>query len=119
MQLTKTHLRYLLAIYDLAQHTPGVSAGEVAKVLTVSKPSVTRMIGLLVEKGLLNRERYGKVFLTDIGAQVAREYRMRLARLEALIPRMGLELTEDELMDTAYLLAAALPEHAVCTDAAT
>ena len=117
MQLTKTHLRYLLAIYELAQRTPGVSAGEVARTLAVSKPSVTRMMGLLMEKGLLNRERYGKVFLTDIGAQVAREYQERLRQLRVLIPRMGLELTEDELVDTAYLLAAALPEHAVCTGA--
>ena len=61
MQLTKTHLRYLLTIDELAQTAPGVSAGEVAKALAVSKPSVTRMIGLLMEKGLLNRERYGKV----------------------------------------------------------
>ena len=29
MELTQTHLRYLLAIYDLAQTTPGVSAGDV------------------------------------------------------------------------------------------
>ena len=65
MELTQTHLRYLLAIYDLAQTTPGVSAGDVSKVLAVSKPSVTRMMGLLMERGLLVRERYGKVFLTD------------------------------------------------------
>ena len=90
MQLTKTHLRYLLAIYELAQTSPGVSAGAVAKVLAVSKPSVTRMMGLLMEKGLLNRERYGKVFLTDTGVQVAREYRGRLQQLQGLIPRMGL-----------------------------
>lgn len=37
MELTQTHLRYLLAIYDLAQTTPGVSAGDVSKVLAVSK----------------------------------------------------------------------------------
>ena len=114
MQLTKTHLRYLLTIDELAQTAPGVSAGEVAKALAVSKPSVTRMIGLLMEKGLLNRERYGKVFLTDTGAHVAREYRERLRQLQGLIPRMGLTLSEEELVDTAYLLAASLPDHAVC-----
>ena len=113
MQLTKTHLRYLLAVYELAQTSQGVSAGAVAKVLAVSKPSVTRMMGLLMEKGLLNRERYGKVFLTDTGVQVAREYRGRLQQLQGLIPRMGLTLSEEELADTAYLLAASLPEHAV------
>ena len=112
MELTQTHLRYLLAIYDLAQTTPGVSAGDVSKVLAVSKPSVTRMMGLLMERGLLVRERYGKVFLTDAGGLAARDYQGRMERLRELIPKMGLSLSEEELADTAYLLAAALPEHA-------
>ena len=111
MELTQTHLRYLLAIHDLAQTTPGVSAGDVSKVLAVSKPSVTRMMGLLMERGLLVRERYGKVFLTDAGVLAARDYQGRMERLRELIPKMGLSLSEEELADTAYLLAAALPEH--------
>ena len=98
MELTQTHLRYLLAIYDLAQTTPGVSAGDVSKVLAVSKPSVTRMMGLLMERGLL--------------VLAARDYQGRMERLRELIPKMGLSLSEEELADTAYLLAAALPEHA-------
>ena len=48
---------------------------------------------------------------------MAREYRERLRQLQGLIPRMGLELTEEELVDTAYLLAASLPDHAVRGDA--
>ena len=83
MELTQTHLRYLLAIYDLAQTTPGVSAGDVSKVLAVSKPSVTRMMGLLMERGLLVRERYGKVFLTDAGVLAARDYQGRMERLRS------------------------------------
>ena len=67
MELTQTHLRYLLAIYDLAQTTPGVSAGDVSKVLAVSKPSVTRMMGLLMERGLLVRERFLHVLVLFIG----------------------------------------------------
>ena len=95
MELTQTHLRYLLAIYDLAQTTPGVSAGDVSKVLAVSKPSVTRMMGLLMERGLLVRERYGKVFLTDAGVLAARDYQGRMERLRELIPKMGLSLSEE------------------------
>ena len=113
MQLTKTHLRYLLAIYELAQTSPGVSAGAVAKVLAVSKPSVTRMMNLLMDRGLLVRERYGKVFLTPEGAETARVYRVRLEALGERIPRMGLDLTAEERTELAYLLAASLPGHAL------
>lgn len=113
MQLTTTHLRYLLAIDSLSRETPGVSAGAVAKTLAVSKPSVTRMMNLLMDRGLLVRERYGKVFLTEEGVQTARICRHRLETLRERIPRMELALTEEELTDAAYLLAASLPEHAV------
>ena len=75
MQLTKTHLRYLLAIYELAQTSPGVSAGAVAKVLAVSKPSVTRMMNLLMDRGLLVRER------------LPERLRLRLRKLKCLMPR--------------------------------
>ena len=113
MRLTATHLRYLLAIDELARETPGVSAGAMAKALAVSKPSVTRMVNLLADRGLLERERYGKVFLTEEGIRTARVYRDRLEQLCGRIPRMELSLTEEELTETAYLLAASLPEHAI------
>lgn len=71
-QITETHLRYLLEVYDLSRTMPAVGATEIAKALAVSKPSVTRMLGNLMEKGLLVRERYGKVYLTDTGFLAAR-----------------------------------------------
>lgn len=111
MELTKTHLRYLMAIYTLAQETPTVSA--VANALGVSKPSVTRMMGILMGKGLLVQERYGKVYLTNHGIREAQRYQERIAQLQVLIPRMGLNLTEQELGEMACLLASALPEQAL------
>lgn len=112
MELTETHLRYLLAIYDLGRTTPDVGAVEIAKALAVSKPSVTRMLGVLMDRGLLVRERYGKVYLTDTGFLLARDFKRKVERLQGLIPRMELALTEDELLDAACVLAAALPERA-------
>lgn len=113
MELTQTHLRYLLAIYDLGRVTPDVGAVEIAKVLKVSKPSVTRMLGILMDRRLLVRERYGKVYLTDTGFLAARDFKGKVEHLRKLIPRMGLPLDEDELLDAACVLAAALPEHAL------
>ena len=110
MELTMTHLRYLMTIYTQAGEASTVSA--VAKSLGVSKPSVTRMLGILMEKGLLVQERYGKVFLTDAGKLAAREHQANVAHLRLLIPRMGLRLTAEELEEAARLLAAWLPEHA-------
>ena len=58
MEWTCTHLRYLLAIYTLSQKAPNVGAAAVARALGVSCPSVTRMLGILTQRGLLERERY-------------------------------------------------------------
>lgn len=116
MELTETHLRYLLAIYDLSRVTPDVGAVEIAKILKVSKPSVTRMLGILMDRKLLVRERYGKVYLTDMGFLAARDFKRKVERLQQLIPQMGLALNEEELLDAACVLAAALPEHAFSTD---
>ena len=110
MELTQTHLRYLLTIYTLPQQPVTVSA--VARTLGVSKPSVTRMLGTFMEKGLVAQERYGKAFLTDAGKDTARRYLELMNRLRELIPRMGLSLTEWELEDLACLLAVTLPDHA-------
>ena len=115
MELTETHLRYLLAIYDLSRVTPDVGAVEIAKILKVSKPSVTRMLGILMDRKLLVRERYGKVYLTDAGFLAARDFKRKVERLRQLIPQMGLALNEEELLDAAYVLAAALPEYAFST----
>lgn len=112
MGLTETHLRYLLTIYDLGRATPDVGAVEIAKALAVSKPSVTRMLGVLMDRKLLVRERYGKVYLTDTGFLLARDFKRKVERLQELIPRMGLALAEEQLLDAACVLAAALPEDA-------
>lgn len=110
-QLTETHLRYLLAIYDLGRTKPDVGAAGIAKALGVSRPSVTRMLGVLMDRGLLVRERYGKVYLTDTGFLLAKNFKRKVEQLRTRIPRMGMELGEEELLEAACALAAALPDH--------
>ncbi|MDN0033004.1 MarR family transcriptional regulator [Oscillibacter valericigenes] len=111
MDLSSSHLKYLLTIYELSKTTLDVGAAEVARAMKVSKPSVTRMLGILMERGLLVRERYGKIYLTDKGILLARDFGSRVALLKARIPALGLPLTEEELLESAYLLASELPEH--------
>ena len=71
MELSQAHLRYLLAIGELSQGKAAVSSTQVARVLQVSRPSVTRMLAVLAEKDLVTKERYGKIILTETGAALA------------------------------------------------
>ena len=109
MECSSAHLRYLLVIDRLSEEGGAVSSVEVARALGVKKPSVTRMLETLQEKGLAEKERYGKIALTPAGTETVRRYRRQLERLAAGFPGMGLYLTEPEALAAAGALLAALP----------
>ena len=81
MELSQAHLRYLLAIGELSQGKAAVSSTQVARVLQVSRPSVTRMLAVLAEKDLVTKERYGKIILTETGAALAHQLQAGLRDL--------------------------------------
>jgi Mn-dependent DtxR family transcriptional regulator len=92
---------------------PDVGVADVAKARGVSKATATKMVGLLVDMGLVVRKAYGKLYLTDTGFLRAKRLCQKADLLAALIPRMGLALDENELRRTAYLLAVSLPDEAL------
>ena len=110
MELTNTHLRYLLAVHELSVKTGAAAPAQVAALLSVSRPSVTRMLGVLADKELVDRERYGKVSLTEQGTLLAERYQDQLHRLAERLPSLGLELTPEETYAAASVLATVLPE---------
>ena len=50
MELTPAHLRYLLAIYEVSQTHLDISSRSIAEKLGVTKPSVVRVLHLLMER---------------------------------------------------------------------
>ncbi|MGI5955178.1 metal-dependent transcriptional regulator [Dysosmobacter sp.] len=111
MDITQTNLRYLLAVYELMGSNAGVAAVEVSRRMGVSKPSVTRMLGVLAKRGLLVKEPYGKVRLTERGALLAQEYAACVDMVQRRLPRLEFSLTDSETVELACVLAAALPSH--------
>ena len=79
--LSDTNLRYLFAIYSISQTKTVVSSMEVARTLDVTKPSVVRVLESLMRRGLVVKERYGKIYLTDRGAFTVHYYRKILDRI--------------------------------------
>ena len=111
MELSQAHLRYLLAIGELSQGKAAVSSTQVARVLQVSRPSVTLMLAVLAEKDLVTKERYGKITLTETGAALAHQLQAGLRDLERRLPALGLDLDREETAAVAGALASVLPEH--------
>lgn len=64
---------YLETVY-LLENTHGHAHGsEIAKRLGVSKPSVTKAMNSLKEKGFINKETYGTITLTKKGKEISKE----------------------------------------------
>lgn len=111
MELRESHLRYLLVIYELGKVKPDVGTADIAKALDCSKASVTNMMSTLMELGLLVRERYGKICLTDTGFLLARDLFRCVEEIHQRLPALGLGMTAEESKNLAHTIVLNLPEH--------
>jgi len=64
---------YLEAIAILTEDGKPVKVTEIAKLLSVKKPSVTSALAKLSEAGLVAHEKYSNVELTPEGARIAQD----------------------------------------------
>lgn len=110
-ELREAHLRYLLAIYELSRNDPDVGTQAVAKALNCSKASVTKMMEILMDMGLLVRERYGKIYLTDTGFLLAKDMLRCVEVIRERLPAMKFDLTAEETTDLVQTIVVNLPEH--------
>lgn len=110
-ELREAHLRYLLAIYELGRTKPDVGTLDISRALGYTKASVTKMMGILMDMGLLVREKYGKIYLTDTGFLLAKDLLRCVEILRERIPALGLDLTAEETADLVHTIVANLPEH--------
>lgn len=110
MELRESHLRYLLAIYELGQASVRVGTADVAKALKCSKASVTSMMSNLMEMGLLVRERYGKIYLTDTGFLLGKDLSHCVTEISKRLPALELGLTEEASRELAHTIVMSLPE---------
>ncbi|WP_224332445.1 metal-dependent transcriptional regulator [Haloprofundus halobius] len=95
---------YLKAIYALqAEHGPPVSTSAIAEYLDKTAPTVTSMLGKLEERGLVDREKYKGVELTDEGQTVALEVLRHHRLLEAYLTE-HLDYSWSEVHDEADAL---------------
>ena len=77
---------YLKVIYHLQRERDGrIRTSEIAEYLEVTSPTVTSMIDKLEERGLVDREKYKGVELTEEGETVALEVVRHHRLLEAYL----------------------------------
>ena len=72
MRLQESGEMYLETIFSLSRRQNRVRSIDVAESLGVSKPSVSRAVGLLKQGGYLTADEEGSLFLTESGREDAR-----------------------------------------------
>ena len=110
MELTSAHLRYLLAIYEVSQTHLDISSRSIAEKLGVTKPSVVRILNLLMEQGMIVKEYYGKIYLTDRGIWVAKQVDRELKAILEHFPPVSAPLSSEERFSAALDMTSALPD---------
>lgn len=103
--MTPAAIKYLLVLDDLCREGKGVRSVEIAARMNVSKPSAHSMLQNLCQAGLVEKERYGTVYLTRAGRSAAADY---AACFGPLCRRMqeALGLEEDACQTAAYAILA-------------
>lgn len=89
MQIRESAEDYLEAILRLSQKGGGVRSVDIATMLSVSKPSVSRAMKLLREDGYIAMDRYGTVTLLDKGAEIANRIYERHTVLTTMLESLG------------------------------
>lgn len=75
-KLSATNIKYMLAIHDLlSKGVKHVRSIDLAKLLSVTKPSVHSMLNSLQEMNLITKERNGIITFTSEGKELADKYK--------------------------------------------
>ena len=89
MHLLESGEMYIETIHVLSKKSGVVRSVDVSEHMGVSKPSVSRAIGLLKSGGYVNMDKDGHLTLTDAGEEVARKIYERHELLTSMLVALG------------------------------
>lgn len=75
--ITKSKEDYLRVLLELSERRSEIRSIDIAYVLGFSRASVSRMIKILEESGMLTKDDSGKISLTEKGYDIATSIRRR------------------------------------------
>lgn len=82
---------YLEVIYELIQLKGYATTVDISNYLSVSSPSVTKMLQRLNESGHVNYEKYRGITLTEAGTTIAKSMHERHGILAEFLVMMGVD----------------------------
>ncbi len=75
--ITRSKENYLRTIYELSKLNKLIRSSDIAEKLGVSRASVSKMMSELKKAGLIEKEKYGGVTLTEGGYKISSQIKMK------------------------------------------
>ena len=112
MNLTVIQIGFLLAVLSLTTIGEEVASKNIARILGVTRPSIHGMLEQMIERGFIEKARYGRARLTEEGLAVAQALETRRDKLMLLFIRRD-ALPMDEALMVATSLMDVLKEESL------
>ena len=94
--LTDSNEDYLEAILILKIKNGKVRSIDISKMLNVSKPGVNKAMNVLKENGLIDKDYYGDITLTEKGEEIANRIYKKHTTIKEFLIKLGVsEETSD------------------------
>lgn len=111
-QLTGAQMKYLHVIYRAAEEDCSIRPVDIARELHVTKASVSKMMKILVEAGLIAIKADGNIVLTAKGKGEGIAIHQKVGTIYPFFAN-HLELDEPEAIDNTYLFLSSFSEYCV------
>lgn len=105
-------IRCLLAVLALSEAYDSVLSKDVARLLGIKRPTVHRSLAVLQEKGLIHKETYGDIHLTELGCETAQRMERHRDDLTLLFSR-DYGLAPEESVAAALVLISELSDESL------
>lgn len=112
MKLCAGQYKYLLTVYELSKTLKTVRSVDIANSLSVTRPSVSKMLKCMSRLELIKPDYASSVVLTDFGKETAKNLSVNFNTINIFFTEI-LKLDERSAYEQSILFLASFPESTV------
>lgn len=112
MKLCAGQYKYLLTVYELSKTLKTVRSVDIANSLSVTRPSVSKMLKCMSRLELIKPDYASSVVLTDLGKETAKNLSVNFNTINIFFTEI-LKLDERSAYEQSILFLASFPESTV------
>lgn len=112
MKLCAGQYKYLLTVYELSKTLKTVRSVDIANSLSVTRPSVSKMLKCMARLELIEPDYASSVVLTDLGKETAKNLSVNFNTINMFFTEI-LKLDERSAYEQSILFLASFPESTV------